>query len=831
MRQGEDKFVRVLNELRWGAVSAASCAQLLMCQKEDRSQQWSDGVELTKLYPYNINVRAENEKRLSSLPGELLTFVAEDSIKARGGSRQRLEALGVEKTLQLKVGAQVMCLKNLDVASGLVNGARGVVVGVAANTTTEAGGKLWPKVKFACGLVQVMTPETWSVLEADSIVAERKQVPLSLAWAVSVHKCQGMTLDRVEASLAQAFDHGMVYVALSRVKSLSGLRLRGFAPEKATAHPAVVAFYRSLGCLPPMEEDSASRAPTTSNSSDLASAARQQAHLAALSTDTRQFWLPFMAEQQQLDKNEATEDKNEAAGTEQGQHCKGLGILDRLDAKTMHDPGQDMAQVDLSTLLHAARTDPRLDSAYTRAMRGAYEPDTPRAQDDARGEDARGKFCLESHPQPQGQGQGLVAQQVHAAVVAATASLTTRLPRHLPSHPPPQPVTTQGAAAAAGGQTGASSTWGNHGVLAVRQAVDRQAVDRQAVELCPRPPGSQPRGKIEVKKHIDQWRQRFLSSSVLAGCGAGGGHADGGVGAGASHGASRPSAQTELTDATSTRMQTAAEQERGATQDATQDSTQDAIGAASVGCRSEVEGHVGSSLANAPCSFLTAGPATSEPGPAASDKRRRRRLDDGSMEGTGSTRVPASASTLATTAPPGSAAWSVREQALGTVYKRRREDGGMSGSDRREGAMGARLTQRPFVPSYARNTEFAPASSNRFVSLSLSLAVCALAMLLVCAGAMCSVVCDVICGQASSGARTRAREKRWGTKTASVRTRRASCTAFAQPRGQAAPPAARLWLPASMPLDPGFLLQQLLSKYLCFNIFKRQNSPSRLCAC
>jgi hypothetical protein len=63
-----------------------------------------------------------------------------------------------------------------------------------------------------------------------------------------------MTLDRVEASLSNAFDHGMVYVALSRVKSLAGLRLSGFAPSKVKAHPAVVAFYRKLGCVPPDEQ-------------------------------------------------------------------------------------------------------------------------------------------------------------------------------------------------------------------------------------------------------------------------------------------------------------------------------------------------------------------------------------------------------------------------------------------------------------------------------------------------------------------------------------------------------------------------------------------------
>ena len=88
---------------------------------------------------------------------------------------------------------QVMCLKNLDVAAGLVNGARGVVTAMVSNATS-GGGKLWPEVKFACGVTQVMTPETWSVLEADSVVAERKQV------------CATVCVSRLHARLCQLRD-------------------------------------------------------------------------------------------------------------------------------------------------------------------------------------------------------------------------------------------------------------------------------------------------------------------------------------------------------------------------------------------------------------------------------------------------------------------------------------------------------------------------------------------------------------------------------------------------------------------------------------------------
>lgn len=113
-------------------------------------------------------------------------------------------------------------------------------------------------MRFHClETAQVLRPVEWAVHEGKEVVASRRQVPLLLAWALSVHKCQGMTLDRVQTDLSKAFEYGMVYVALSRVRSLEGLQLTGFNPWKIKAHPKVIKFYERF-----TEENDDSGIPT-----------------------------------------------------------------------------------------------------------------------------------------------------------------------------------------------------------------------------------------------------------------------------------------------------------------------------------------------------------------------------------------------------------------------------------------------------------------------------------------------------------------------------------------------------------------------------------------
>ncbi len=104
----------------------------------------------------------------------------------------------------------------------------------------------YPIVRFACGITKTVTRTSWEVKEGDKIVATRSQVPLDLAWALTIHKSQGMSLDSASVSLKEVFEHGQAYVALSRIRTIEGLNLLSLDTKRITADPDVVAFYDSF---------------------------------------------------------------------------------------------------------------------------------------------------------------------------------------------------------------------------------------------------------------------------------------------------------------------------------------------------------------------------------------------------------------------------------------------------------------------------------------------------------------------------------------------------------------------------------------------------------
>ena len=248
-RQADDaEFVQLLSAVRWGRLSNEQLAQL-----NERVPTVPLGSSLgdilpTSLFTHKSDVDRVNTEQLAKLSGEVQEYSATDS-----GDNAFLAFLDkncqAKKSLRLKVGAQVILLRALDAASGLVNGARGVVV--RFETSGAASSKRngdWPVVRFVNGGTEkVVAPEAFSLQQGGRTLASRLQVPLDCAWALSVHKSQGMSVDCAVLHLRHVFEYGQAYVALSRLRTRAGLALAApIQQSQVRAHPDVVAFYTKL---------------------------------------------------------------------------------------------------------------------------------------------------------------------------------------------------------------------------------------------------------------------------------------------------------------------------------------------------------------------------------------------------------------------------------------------------------------------------------------------------------------------------------------------------------------------------------------------------------
>ena len=267
-RQRDPTFVQCLNDLRMGVVSDATARTLTATRNHSLTQTTEDGAAVvpTRLYSHNVNVDRENLSRLKALPGGTLTYKARDNAKTDAARRQ-MERLPASEVLQLKVGAQVILTKNIAVGSGLANGTRGVVVRFETMPVDcpfvqqpqpydgQTDESYWadvamcryPVVRFLLAngktYLRRIEPEKWTIEDGSTLIAERIQLPLRLAWALSIHKAQGMTIGLLETNVGRCFDYGQCYVALSRATSLETLRVQGFDARRVRVHPKVVGFH------------------------------------------------------------------------------------------------------------------------------------------------------------------------------------------------------------------------------------------------------------------------------------------------------------------------------------------------------------------------------------------------------------------------------------------------------------------------------------------------------------------------------------------------------------------------------------------------------------
>jgi len=253
-RQTDDVYTSILNRIRIGKLSKSSFDIL----SRQLNKRMPDTFKPTILLPRKKDVDVINMAEMAKLTSnekkyslQRVEMLPDDLKKTYNGSshsspEQReteytymMNNIMAEKEIILKVGAQVMCIANIDMESAepLVNGSQGVIVDFVSNGL--------PLVQFTNGYKRIIQYHTWSSETNASIGV--KQIPLIYAWAVTIHKSQGMSLDMAQIDAGSSiFECGQTYVALSRIKSLEGLYLTAFDPQKIKVNKKVQEFYSKL---------------------------------------------------------------------------------------------------------------------------------------------------------------------------------------------------------------------------------------------------------------------------------------------------------------------------------------------------------------------------------------------------------------------------------------------------------------------------------------------------------------------------------------------------------------------------------------------------------
>jgi ATP-dependent DNA helicase PIF1 len=256
-RQSDPVYTNILNQIREGRIKKSTCTILQQRVKSPNSTDENVSIIPTKLFPTRNKVDLINQMEMVKLKtdeieyklkyNEDLPMTEKEKQQRLGFTKEEIKAelqymqsnLLCEETIRLKVGSQVMCIVNIELPNGtmICNGSQGIVTHITDNKN--------PIVKYNNGPEQLVNYHVWQSENIPGIGIS--QLPLILAWALTIHKCQGASMDCAEIDVGNSiFECGQTYVALSRVKSLEGLYLTSFNPSRITIYKKVRDFYDKL---------------------------------------------------------------------------------------------------------------------------------------------------------------------------------------------------------------------------------------------------------------------------------------------------------------------------------------------------------------------------------------------------------------------------------------------------------------------------------------------------------------------------------------------------------------------------------------------------------
>ena len=260
MRQADKQFQACLNRARFGEMTDEDfeyVTQSVPTKEKIASME----IKPTRILCENVDVDEINQTKLKQLPAEEIhkyKYKIEYNLDNYGPRVHQYMFKDVTKLcnaqpkLSLSVGAQVMLLVNIDVKRGLVNGSKGVVTRFLECKTPNSKGE--EKIQYRPIILFGNAEKTemavnrhgYEIKDGKYLIATIFQIPLKLAYAVTVHKSQGMTLDSAIINLRGVFEYGQAYVALSRVKDVNNLFLKNVTKDTFKAHPKALEFYRQL---------------------------------------------------------------------------------------------------------------------------------------------------------------------------------------------------------------------------------------------------------------------------------------------------------------------------------------------------------------------------------------------------------------------------------------------------------------------------------------------------------------------------------------------------------------------------------------------------------
>lgn len=240
IRQNNKEFQECLNKVRLGNVTKD--VKKLLNTRVNKNLDTSHGIKPTRLFPDNAKVNEYNDRKLDQLGQVCMRYETEYIVNPRCQPyvlEKYKRTCIIPEILDICEGAQVMLCRNLDIENGLANGSRGVIV-----RFTEVD--CIPIVRFLNGMEIPVGFISSDLEENGEVLITSIQIPLKVAYAISIHKSQGCSLDYVEMDLTKIFEYGQVYVALSRARTLEGLRILGINYNKIAAHPLAIEYYETI---------------------------------------------------------------------------------------------------------------------------------------------------------------------------------------------------------------------------------------------------------------------------------------------------------------------------------------------------------------------------------------------------------------------------------------------------------------------------------------------------------------------------------------------------------------------------------------------------------